>query len=344
MSRVFASAAAHVVQQRRRHAERAAVALEDERDVDVARGVQHRGDRRRGDGVDVLVVAGLHRGGRVAHVAGRDVPVRRQRREALGLRHRAELGEHRQLGVEAAHGALRQLEPLGLDLLELLRHVGLVVQQPPSAPPRPGRPPGRPASPRSRALRAFSCAISSSRRLMRASIGLRFTGSSVLRRGFFSGFGGRCPSSAASRGSRRGRRRTRCSVPSATIRNWSVVARSRCRSCDTSTSVPSNCASATVERLARLEVEVVGRLVEQQQVRPLPDDQREREPRLLAAGEMLDRAGRHVAGEIEAAEEVAQLLLAHPRPRCASGARAATRRRAASRPGAARSSRLRGPC
>ena len=67
------------------------------------------------------------------------------------------------------------------------------------------------------------------------------------------------------------------------------------------------------ERLAHLDVEVVGRLVEQQQVRLLPDDQRKREPRLLAAGEVADRRGRHVAVEVEAAQEVAQLLLARVR-------------------------------
>ncbi len=56
---------------------------------------------------------------------------------------------------------------------------------------------------------------------------------------------------------------------------------------------------------------MVGRLVEQQQVGALPDDQRERQARLLAAGERGDGRGGHVAAEVEAAEEVAQLLLAH---------------------------------
>ncbi len=64
------------------------------------------------------------------------------------------------------------------------------------------------------------------------------------------------------------------------------------------------------ERLAHLDVEVVGRLVEQQEVRPLPHDQREREARLFAAREAAHRVRHHVAAEIEAAEEVAQLLLA----------------------------------
>ncbi len=64
------------------------------------------------------------------------------------------------------------------------------------------------------------------------------------------------------------------------------------------------------QRLARLQVEVVGRLVEQQQVGAQPHDEREGEPRLLAAGEGCDRSRRHVAGEVEAPEIVAQLLLA----------------------------------
>ena len=77
------------------------------------------------------------------------------------------------------------------------------------------------------------------------------------------------------------------------------------------------------QRLAHLDVEVVGRLVEQQQVGLLPHEQRQREPRLLAAGEAADRLRRHVAAKIEAAEEVAQLLLARrrvePCARCHSG-------------------------
>ena len=64
------------------------------------------------------------------------------------------------------------------------------------------------------------------------------------------------------------------------------------------------------QRFAHLDVEVVGRLVEQQKVRALANDQREREARLLAARQALDRRRRHVAAEVEAAEEVAQILLA----------------------------------
>ncbi len=71
------------------------------------------------------------------------------------------------------------------------------------------------------------------------------------------------------------------------------------------------------QRLAHLQVEVVGGLVEQQQVGPLPDDQRQRQPRLLAAGEAPHRGIDHVAAEIEAAEKVAQVLLACPPVDCA---------------------------
>ena len=63
------------------------------------------------------------------------------------------------------------------------------------------------------------------------------------------------------------------------------------------------------QRLACFQIEMVGGLVEQQQIRPLPDEQRERKARLLAAGEVLDRSGRHLARKIEASQIVAQLLL-----------------------------------
>jgi hypothetical protein len=67
------------------------------------------------------------------------------------------------------------------------------------------------------------------------------------------------------------------------------------------------------ERLAHLDVEVVGRLVEDQELRPATHDQREHQARFLAAGEARDRRLDHVAAEVEAAEEVAQLLLARAR-------------------------------
>ncbi|TWG79689.1 hypothetical protein L602_000600000890 [Cupriavidus gilardii J11] len=67
------------------------------------------------------------------------------------------------------------------------------------------------------------------------------------------------------------------------------------------------------QRLSRVEVQVIGRFVQQQQVGLLPDDERQRQPGLLAAGEGRDRRGRHVAAEVEAAQEVAQFLLARVR-------------------------------
>jgi hypothetical protein len=47
---------------------------------------------------------------------------------------------------------------------------------------------------------------------------------------------------------------------------------------------------------------VVGRLVEDQQVRRVAGDQREREPRALAARQLADLGHRLIAGEAEAAE------------------------------------------
>src|SRR5450432_4029292 len=64
------------------------------------------------------------------------------------------------------------------------------------------------------------------------------------------------------------------------------------------------------ERLAHLDVEVVRRLVEQQEVGPLPDDQREREARLLAAREARHLLRDLVAAKVEAAEKIAECLLA----------------------------------
>src|SRR5690606_34689420 len=72
------------------------------------------------------------------------------------------------------------------------------------------------------------------------------------------------------------------------------------------------------ERVAHLQVEVVGRLVEQQQVGSLPDQDGQRKARLLATGERTAGRGRRrgrttgpVTAKIEAAEVVAQLLLTH---------------------------------
>ncbi|CFP46848.1 Uncharacterised protein [Bordetella pertussis] len=65
------------------------------------------------------------------------------------------------------------------------------------------------------------------------------------------------------------------------------------------------------QRLARLHVQVVAGFVEQQQVGFLPDDQRQGETGFLAAGHGADLAQHGVAGKAEAAQVVAQLLLAH---------------------------------
>ncbi len=63
------------------------------------------------------------------------------------------------------------------------------------------------------------------------------------------------------------------------------------------------------ERLAHVEIQVVGRFIEQQQIWTLPDDQRQYQARFLAAGETLRLFRYFVALETEAAEIVAQLLL-----------------------------------
>ena len=96
------------------------------------------------------------------------------------------------------------------------------------------------------------------------------------------------------------------------------------------------------ERVAHLEIEMVGRLVEQEQVRPAVDDQRQRETRFLTARERSDRRVGHIAAKIEATEVVPQVLLA--RLRRGRGEMRERRRLliAAARAGAARSSRSRG--
>jgi hypothetical protein len=51
---------------------------------------------------------------------------------------------------------------------------------------------------------------------------------------------------------------------------------------------------------------VVGRLVEQQQVGPLPGDQRQCQPALLTTGEGFDRSQRAFGTEAETAQKAAQ--------------------------------------
>jgi hypothetical protein len=61
-------------------------------------------------------------------------------------------------------------------------------------------------------------------------------------------------------------------------------------------------AERVLERLAALDVEVVGRLVEDQQVGAGVDEDRQRQPLTLAARQPGERLQRVVAGEQEAAE------------------------------------------
>ena len=64
------------------------------------------------------------------------------------------------------------------------------------------------------------------------------------------------------------------------------------------------------QRQAHLQIQMVGRLVEQQQVGLAPGDKRQRQARLLATGEVQHRLVATIAAEIEAAEEIAQGSLA----------------------------------
>ena len=63
------------------------------------------------------------------------------------------------------------------------------------------------------------------------------------------------------------------------------------------------------EGVAHIEVEVVGGFVEQEQVGLLPHDNGQREAGFFAAGKAGDGLDGHVAGEVEAAEEVSDVLL-----------------------------------
>ena len=62
------------------------------------------------------------------------------------------------------------------------------------------------------------------------------------------------------------------------------------------------------------QVEMIGRFVEQQQIRALPDDHAQHETRLFAAAQGADRLLDHVAAEIEGAKKSAQILLATTLP------------------------------
>ena len=64
------------------------------------------------------------------------------------------------------------------------------------------------------------------------------------------------------------------------------------------------------ESVPHFQVQMVGRLVEEQQIRPLPHEKREHETRLLASGERSDLRIGHRTAEIKPAQIVAQVLLA----------------------------------
>ena len=57
--------------------------------------------------------------------------------------------------------------------------------------------------------------------------------------------------------------------------------------------------------LARIQIEVVGRLIQQQQIGLAPGDQCQRQTRLLATGKALAAGRGHVAGKAKAAQEIA---------------------------------------
>ena len=81
-------------------------------------------------------------------------------------------------------------------------------------------------------------------------------------------------------------RRIRRAVPSSTSSSRSATISSMWRSWLTTTTAPTIFGERLDERLARIDVEVVGRLVEDQQVRRVVRHQRQRQPRALAAREL----------------------------------------------------------
>ncbi len=87
------------------------------------------------------------------------------------------------------------------------------------------------------------------------------------------------------------------------------------------------------QRLARIDVEVVGRLVEDQQVRRIARDQRQRQPRALAARELADERRRLVARKSRSGRAAPGRRRGCCRSSRGSCAGAACRRRAVPRPG-----------
>ena len=65
------------------------------------------------------------------------------------------------------------------------------------------------------------------------------------------------------------------------------------------------------ECVAHVQIEMVGRFVQQQQIRLLPHNHCQRQPRLFAAGKRFGFLQGGIADKVEAAEEVADFLFAH---------------------------------
>ena len=82
--------------------------------------------------------------------------------------------------------------------------------------------------------------------------------------------------------------------------------RRNARSCETNSIVPSKSFSDVEQHLLRREIEMVGRLVEDEEVRRIEQHARHHQPRLLAARERADLLVDVVAGELERAGEAAQ--------------------------------------
>ena len=103
------------------------------------------------------------------------------------------------------------------------------------------------------------------------------------------------------------RRRTAPPTPSSTTHSFSHTVSSSRRSCDTTSERRRRAGHERLDRLAGRDVEVVRRLVEQQQVRRLDAEQRQLQARPLPAGQRPDLLGDVVAAEQEPGEVRARL-------------------------------------
>ena len=85
---------------------------------------------------------------------------------------------------------------------------------------------------------------------------------------------------------------------------WSVTRSRKYRSCETTMSVPGQRVEQVLHRGEHVGVEVVRRLVEDQHVRLLEQDQQQLQPALLPAGEVLHRRRELRAREAHALEQL----------------------------------------